>query len=366
MGFSFQNIGGAGSLTVADAAGSRGDVLTINGTNASTEFKVSSTGDVNLTTFGNDERSLVAVHTPGVATLCLDSSASGDVFDVQGNINFSGGIYLDASGSSKDNTLNLTGAQEGVTVNLADSALPSFTAIDGYGATVHLFGIAVANLALASQPLTVNGTSQSDTITYTPAGATAGAFALAGLGAVFNFTACTGTATGFTINGGTKGVGNDGMADQVIAQGTNAANLFEINQDIRTVQVWAYGAKPLQAVTIGDDIQTLTAQGPQGENTFQVIPGIGIPAYQGDTANIFNLLVYVQGGGPATSNALYVGSSFATTGTMGTLPSTETVVVDSSLTPDFGTVRVSNNGTQFPDINYENIGAVTPEAASAP
>ena len=149
-------------------------------------------------------------------------------------------------------------------------------------------------------------------------------------------------------------------------QGASAANLFEIDQGARTVQVWAYSATPLQPVTLGDDIQTLTAQGFQGENAFQVIPSVGIPAYQGDLADIYNLLVYVQGGGPATSNALYLGSSFATTGTMGALPSTETVVVDASLTPDSGTVRVVYRTTQFPDINYQNIGTVTPEAASPP
>jgi hypothetical protein len=362
LGFSFTNIGGTGSLTIADADETPGDVLTINGTSASTEFKVSSGGNIDLTTFGYDTRSLVEVHTPGVATLCLDSSADGDVFDIQGNINFSGGIYLDASGPTSGNTLDLTGAQLGGTVDLGNSSLPSFTTIDGYGATVRLSGIAVVNLALGGMPLTVNGTSQSDTITYTPTGAAAGSFALAGLGTAFNFTGCTGTATGFTINGGTKGLGNDGVADQVIVQGTSAPNLFEIDQGNRTVRVLAYDSptQALQPVTLGDDIQTLTAVGPQGENTFQVIPAEGIPAYPGDTADVDNLLIYVQGGGPALSNVLCVGSSFAPTGTMGALPATETVVIDSSsLAPDSGMVCVSNYGVPFPDINYVNIGTVT-------
>jgi len=286
------------------------------------------------------------------------------VFDLEGNINFSGGVYLDAADPANSDTVNLTKAQLGVTVDLGNSTGPSATTIDGYGARVYLSGIALADLALGGMPLVVNGTPNNDTITYTPTGATAGTFALAGLGTVFNFTASTGTVDGFTINGGTKGLGKDGLADQVIVQGTYGANLFEIDQGARTVQVWASASQPLQPVFLGDDIQTLTAEGFEGPTTFQVIPAAGIPAYPGDTADIYNLLINVQGGGSATSNALILGSSFATTGTMGTLPSSETVVVNTSLTPYSGTVRVTNGATQFPDINYQNIGTVTPEVAS--
>ena len=120
-------------------------------------------------------------------------------------------------------------------------------------------------------------------------------------------------------------------------------------------------------MTLGTDIQTLTAQGLAGEDTFQVIPAAGIAAFPGDTADINNLLINIQGGASVATEALVLGSSFAPLGsTMGTLPSavgnTDFVVVDRSLTPNSGTIRVFNNGTtQFPDINYSNITTVSPQ-----
>jgi hypothetical protein len=374
-GCSFTNLGGTGSLSIADASGEQVDTLAIDGTDASTKFQVSSAGYVNLTTFGNGDSSLVLVKALGVATLYLYGSSNNDLFSVEGNINFSGGVHLEGSGPANSDTVDLSGAQYPVAVNLGESTGPNVTAIGGYGPIgstpgttvyVYLSDIAVANLALAGKPLAVNGTAEGDNvITYTPTGTHGGSFALAGLGTVFNFTAGTGTAAGFTINSAIGG-GYGGLANQVIVQGTSAPNLFEIDQGARTVQVLPYDspAKELQPVTVGTDIQTLTAESPQGEDSFQVIPAAGIPAYPGDTTGTGNLLINVEGGGSAASNSLAFGSSFVTAGTMGALPPGETVVVNPGLTPDSGTVQVFNGSTQFPEITYQNVGTVTPQGSA--
>ena len=111
-GLSFTNIGAIGSLTIADAAATRSDNLTINGTDASNRFNVSAAGDINLTTFtavGTIDN-LVTVHTPGVAQLGLEGYAGDDVFNVAGSIPFTGGILVDGGDPSASDTLNLSGA----------------------------------------------------------------------------------------------------------------------------------------------------------------------------------------------------------------------------------------------------------------
>ena len=169
------------------------------------------------------------IETPAIATLNLNGLDGDDVFNVTGTLPY-GEHDCRRRNPWPATQLNLSGATVAVAVNLADSTLPTDTTITGYGSIVTLIGVEVANLNVDSNALTVYGTAESDNITYTPTGPNAGTFALAGLNTVFNFTNGTGAATGFAINGGIHGVGNDGVADQVIVQGTTARDLFEIDQ----------------------------------------------------------------------------------------------------------------------------------------
>ncbi len=82
------------------------------------------------------------------------------------------------------------------------------------------------------------------------------------------------------------------------------------------------------------------------------------------SVSVDNLIVNVDGGDPASNNALVVGSTFAGVGggAMPALPANEFAVVSRSATPNSGTVRVFANGsTQFPDINYQNVATVAPQ-----
>ncbi len=233
-GLSFNNLGATGSLTIADASRTRVDALTIDGTDASNRFDVAATGDVGLNTFaaGGTDVSLVTVHTPGVMQLTLEGYADNNVFNVAGSIPFTGGLFLDGGGSSDGDTLNLTAATGAVAVSLAnDTVANSLTTITGYGATVTLDAIELVNLALAGNTLAVAANSPDDTTTYTPTGTTSGSFQDAVQDTVFNFTAATGTAAGFTINGATD------ISNTVVLAGVNGRDNFILDATLRTASV---------------------------------------------------------------------------------------------------------------------------------
>ncbi len=122
----------------------------------------------------------LTVSTPGVANLALNGLGGNDTFVLHGSLPYA------ATTVSGDSIMNLTGATGPVTVNLADSTVPTNTTITGYGGTVTLIGVDVANLDANNNSMSVVGTSQNDTITYTPSGAAAGSFQNAGLNTVFN------------------------------------------------------------------------------------------------------------------------------------------------------------------------------------
>ena len=213
--FNFLNLGAGGSVTLADVGGARVDSLVYNGTAANDKFSVAATtGAVTL-------NSQLAVSTPGVANVTLDGLAGDDTFALHGTLPYTATTVSGGDPSASD-IVNLTGATGLVTVNLANSITPTDTTITGYGGTVTLTGVEVANLdantvAGVPNPLTVVGTAGNDNISYTPSGAAAGTFQNAGLNTVFNFTNVTGLANPFTING-------NGGTDQVTVNGTAASD----------------------------------------------------------------------------------------------------------------------------------------------
>ena len=92
------------------------------------------------------------------------------------------------------------------------------TVITGYGAPVTLIGVDTANLDATSKTVSAVGTSQNDSIVFTPTGATAGTFynnIASGNNlvpnTVFNLANVTGD---FTVFGG-----SGGNADEVVVRG---------------------------------------------------------------------------------------------------------------------------------------------------
>ena len=188
----------------------------------------------------------------------------------------------------------------------------------------------------------------------------AGTFQSAGLNTVFNFTTVSGT---FLITGGVGAVGTVGNTDTVIVQGTNSRDLFQIDQGARTVQVFAYNVNPLKTVLLDPTIQVLSALGLLGQDTFQVVPAAGVPAFTGDGSGINNLLVNVDGGSDASgeNNALVIQGAGGVA-----LPATSFVVVNRGADYTSGTVRVFQSAAADPDINYVNVQVVSPNVSNAP
>ena len=351
-GLSFTDIGAGGSLTIAEASGAALDNLTVNGTDASNLFNVLATGEVDLNTFtspsGATIRTLVSLFTTGVSVLNLEGLGGNNVFDVAGSILFTGGIFVDGGDSSDGNTLNLTAPTGAVAVALGVNALSTDTTITGYGATVTLSGIDVANLALASNTLAVTANAPDDTTTYTPISPTSGSFHDTDQNTVFNFTAATGAAAGFTINGATD------IANTVVLAGTNGRDKFIIDATLRTASITPVTTL-WQPVTLGAAVQILTAEGGSGEDTFQVTPAVGTQF--GATGNLDNLLINVDGG-IGGDNALLVQASGG-----GTLAANQFVVVNRGQDLTSGTVRTFTAAVQWPDINYTNVQTVSPQVA---
>ncbi len=343
LGLTYQALGGGGSVTVNANGGS--DTLTVYGTGVNDLFTVANTGAVTL-------NANLPIQQIGVDHLALEGLAGDDQFNL-----ISGLPYLSTAVSggepSASDVLNLAGAVGPVTVNLADAAVPSDTAISGYGGIVTLSGVEVANLDASGNGLTVNGTAHNHALTYTPSGATEGAFAKSGLNTLFNFANAAGA---FTVTGGAGGT------DQLTVAGNSTRALFEIDQGARTVQVLSHNTVPWKTVTIDPTIATLIAQGGSGQDTFQVIPAAGVGAFPLD-----NLLIDINGdsGPTVANNAPVIGNSFVTgVGTPTPLPATTFVVDNRGRDLNSGTIRVFQSAAANPDINFANIQVVSPTVAS--
>ncbi len=263
------------------------------------------------------------LNTGSIAALDLSSLSGDDVFNISGPLPYTS-VIVDAGDPSASDILNLSGATGPVSVNLADSTIATNTTVTGYGGTVTLVGVEIANLNATNNTVAVVGTSQNDNITYTPSGAAAGTFTNTGLNTVFNVTNATGNLTVFG--------GSGGNADSVTIQGTDARDLFEINQGSAVAQVLANNVTALLPVQLGTNVEILNANGLGGQNTFQIIPTPGLAGQLQD-----NLLINLDGGTTGAFNALVLGSSFGNT--PGTLAANQFVVVNKSLVPNSGTVR---------------------------
>jgi hypothetical protein len=350
----FTNLGAAGIFTFATGNAGRTDTLEVDGTEDSDIFNVSSAGVVQLQKIvtGGPAKTTIPISTPGINQLRLSGLNGDDIFNLRGTLPYESTV-VDGGDPSASDILDLSNPSASVVVNLADSSASAPTTIVGYGGVVTISGVEVVNLNAATdgggEPLTVNGTSKNDNITYTPSGASAGTFTNTGLNTVFNFTGVTGT---FLVTGGTGG-----NADQVTVVGTAARDLFEIDQAGRTAQVLANNVTAYKTVTLDPTIAVLSALGETGENTFQIIPGAGLVAAPQD-----NLLINVDGGANGQSNALVLGTTFGAT--PGILPATSFVVINKLPIPNSGAVRVFQSAVANPDINYKNVQVLAPNVSN--
>ncbi|HZZ27744.1 MAG TPA: hypothetical protein VFE46_07015, partial [Pirellulales bacterium] len=370
----FVQLGAAGgSIAFADDNGSRADTLIYNGTATSDHFNVSNTGVVTLNL-------QIPVNTGGISNLILEGLAGDDTFALNGAPPFP--VTVDGGDPSASDIVNLSGATGAVGVNIADSAAspPTNTTITGYGSTVTLIGVEVANLSTNGNALTANGYSSPNLFTYTPTGAAAGTFTDAGVNTTFNFTG-TPQAGGFTLVGNAT----NGDGDQVIVNGTNNSDFILVDSPNRNVWVENAAGTDLQPVHLATTIEQLQVNGKLGTDTFYVVPAPAAAKGTGGGATTtvagtpvsvpINLLIDIEGGAAPNVDELVVGN-FALgaganpvfTGTSTPLASTgpaaNFVVVNHSLDPNAGVVRiyrpVDTVLQALPDITYHNVGNIAP------
>ncbi|HVX63658.1 MAG TPA: hypothetical protein VHC19_23755, partial [Pirellulales bacterium] len=238
LGLTYQALGGGGSVTVNGNGGS--DMLTVYGTSANDALSVSATGAVTL-------NANLPIQQTGITKLVLNGLAGDDVFNLAGALPYVSTTVNGGEPSASD-IVNLSGATGLVSVNLADPTLPSDTAITGYGGTITLSGVEVANLDANGNGLTITGTAQDDAINYKPSGAAAGAVTSAGLNTAFNFSNATGT---FTIDpaGGNDTVTVNGTSgNDSIAVVRGAATTVQVNS-LKTASITTSNTEALVVST---------------------------------------------------------------------------------------------------------------------
>ncbi|MEM7311707.1 MAG: dockerin type I domain-containing protein [Planctomycetota bacterium] len=321
-------------LAFSDANGNRVDILSILGTDNDNTFTVNSGGLV--TTFDVQASSAPSIGTSGVFDLALLGLNGSDTFNVPGNHPFGVMRVLGGNPDNGSDTLNFNGAGADITTDLTDRTIQEFAFTD-----VIFSGIETANIDAGDAALTTDLTSADDELTYRPTGAEAGTFQNAGDNTTFNFTDVAGD---FTVNG------EGSVADHLIVEGTNSHDQIAVDSPNRTATVTDATGTALKTVTLADDVETITAMGRDGNDTFWVTPSETV----GAVAN-GNLLITVDGGQPGASDALVVAQADGST-----LPASDFAVNSVGLTPGEGRVRVYRSTVAMPDITYINTEIVSP------
>ena len=156
----FAHIGASGSVSFASGGG-REDILELNGTNNSDTFNVNSPADQIQILDQASSFVTVTLNTGGIDVLKLRGLGGDDTFNLFGTLPYAGGTLVDGGDPSASDIVNLIGATAAVTVSLGDSTAipPTDTTITGYGGTVTLTGVEVANLDANGHAMTVKGTA---------------------------------------------------------------------------------------------------------------------------------------------------------------------------------------------------------------
>ena len=284
----YTNIDAGGSLSFADAGGTRLDDLNIYGTAASDQFNVAAaTGAVTFTKIANGFTTFaaLAITTPGVTDLILYGNDGDDTFNIAAAQPYAS-ITLDGGNTTASDTVNLSGAAGAIALSLASQT------ITGYGGSIGLLGVEALNLGATggAATLTITGTSGPESLTYIPTSATGGNVADAGLNLAVTFS---GVAGAFTID-------PLGGNDTITVVGTNAGETIGVDASVGTVTVGAF--KTLTFSTANTD--SLIVQGLAGSDIFNVTAGsvpvlidggdpIGLPP--GDHINISGASTYNAG-----------------------------------------------------------------------
>ncbi len=174
----FTNLGTFGSVSFATANATATDFLNLNGTSNADIFNVGIAGPNSIQILKNQPINIyttLPMTAPGVSVLELRGLDGDDQFNLTGALLYNTTI-VDGGNPSGSDVVNLTGATGAVTLNLADSTVPTDTTITGYGGTVTLTGVEVANLDANGNTLTVVGTPGVDQIAVTPTSATGVSF----------------------------------------------------------------------------------------------------------------------------------------------------------------------------------------------
>ncbi len=381
---SFSNLGTTGnSVALVNASAGRTDTLNVNGTAGNDVFTVAAlTGTVTL----NQQ---LPITTAGVVALTLNGNGGVDTFNVFGTIPYAAGITVNAAGAAGDDPLNVTGPGTNVPIGVGLNSATQVQTITGLGGTINVEGVGTVNInggGGLNDPLTVTSSTVNSNLNYTPTGTAAGTFQESGIFPVFNFTAITGTFTAVGAATGSNSVTVNGTSnnDTVIVNEspTVAANLLPP----RSVTVYdpsVSGTLPLKQVLLdATTIQSVTAQGGFGSDSYLVVPAVGNGSVVGPAFTLpTNLLVNIIGGAVGASSDSLVVANYApnANGSLATalVASTASPGYSPLATADFavvnrnsassGVVRIfqSNGGagtqpTQFPDIDYTNVGVVQP------
>ncbi len=372
LNFDFTNIGSFAEGTIVSASGMHDLSFTYNGTEASDQFGVqnnSPTADIVSLNNGNSGPEMLI---PGVSDLTLNGLGANDSFVVVGTlvtpvVNIDGGeqsngdsvslISLSASGP-----VLVSGAGDGVTV---DGYNPDFIVINS---------VESVDVNSGSNPVTFSPFESQIPVTwtYTPTSALGGALSEDGIFATFTFI----TSSTATVIGTNDGSGSD----QLIVNGTNNSDFILANAANRTVTVENAAGTDLKTITIDQTIEQLTVNGRLGTDTFFVVPSPVFSTGTGGGATTAtvptNLLVDIEGGPTANTDALVVGkftngagTNPVFAGTASNLAATDFTIINRSTDPNAGVVRIYRNiagtPTLLPDITYHNVGNVSPLVSSS-
>ncbi len=257
----FSHLGDSGSVTFANAGGTM-DTLIVNGTANSDRINVvGSTGTVQITDLFTFSPVTNAIKTPGVGILELNGLAGDDNYIVSGPLSFA--LLLDGGDPSASDALNLSGASGAVAVTLGDitSSSANLTTITGFGNSILLSGIEIANINAGNNTVTTTGTMHNDSITVTPTASNAATLTDAELNTVFNFSNVSTAAGGFAING-------NGGNDQLFVVGTQIADSIDVN----TITANAVRVNAFLVVNYNASLAHLEIDALAGNDTIDVTP----------------------------------------------------------------------------------------------
>ena len=224
---SYSNLGATGGVSLANIGG-RVDTLSVNGTVGNDTFSVASnTAPIPGGVTVNNQ---LPIATPGVTNLILNGQVGVDTFNINAMSPYAN-ILANSGTNTAFDPLNITGTagNDAIAVNLQPTMVLGnlVPTITGLGGTIGILGVDAVNIdgGGGTDTLTVSGTNGNEALTYTPTGAAAGNFLSNGTGPLYSFTNITGA---FTVNG-------VGTSNQLTVNGTS--NPDTINVDSTKVAV---------------------------------------------------------------------------------------------------------------------------------